>query len=96
MHGKILMGENLEKRGRILLNSCYACKGDLESVGRLLVPCQFTRAFWERTFFCLGFFCVSSKSIANHLLAWEGYCGRKVKKKASLVFPHVIFWTIWR
>jgi len=42
---------------------------------------------------------VAADSVKNHLLAWEGFFGRKVKKKkkdAASVLPLVIFWCIWR
>lgn len=37
---------------------------------------------------------VISSSVVNYLLAWEGFFVRKVKKKV-MVFPYVIFWSIW-
>jgi len=41
---------------------------------------------------------VASDSIKNHLLAWEGFFGRKARKKKKTVWvlPRVIFWSIWR
>ena len=32
LRGKILACDNLQKRRKILVNRCYMCKGDLESV----------------------------------------------------------------
>jgi len=37
-----------------------------------------------------------SNSISDHLYAWEGFLGRKAKKKNARLFPYVIFWSIWR
>jgi len=37
-----------------------------------------------------------SNSISDHLYAWEGFFGRKAKKKNAGLFPRTIFWSIWR
>jgi len=37
-----------------------------------------------------------SNSTSNHLYAWEDFFCRKAKKKNARLFPHAIFWSIWR
>ena len=70
-----------------MVNRCCMCKGQLELLDHLLLHCQFARVPWDPAFSCLGICWVSSISITNRLLAWEGYFGRKVKKTKDLGFP---------
>ena len=97
-HGKILTIDNLQRRGFSLVNRCYMCKGDSETVDHLLLHCEAARALWDTAFNCLGVCWVASDSTKNHLLAWEGFFGRKVRKKykGGWSLSHVIMWCIWR
>ena len=97
-HEKILTIDNLQKRGITLVNRCFMCKVDVESVDHLLLQCKVAWTLWEIAISCLGICWVSPGNIRSHLLAWEGMFGRKARKKnkAGWMLPHVIFWCIWR
>ena len=97
-HWKILTIDNLQKRGITLVNRCFMCKDESESVDHSLLQCKVARVLWELAINCLRIYWVVPNSIRSHLLAWEGMFGWKVRKKnkAGWMIPHVIFWCIWR
>jgi len=69
-HGKILIIDNLQKRGITLVNRCYMCKGEFESMNHLLLHCKVARVLWELAINCFN-------SIRSHLLACESSFGRE-------------------
>jgi len=46
-HGKILTCDNLQRRGKILVNRCYMCKNDLETGDHLFLHCPVAKALRE-------------------------------------------------
>jgi len=79
-HGKILTCDNLEK-GFALVNRCFMCKEDSESVSHLLVHCKIARVLWDLAFSSVGVSWVASDSIKNLLLAWEGFSGERLRRR---------------
>ena len=53
-HGQILTLDNLMLRGRPLVNRCYLCCCNAESVDHLLLFCPITHSLWMDMLRCLG------------------------------------------
>ena len=61
--------------------------------GHPVLHCKIAKVLWDTPICSVGVSWVASDSVKNHLLAWEGFFARKVKKKKEIawVLPHVIF-----
>ena len=92
--GKILTLEQLQRREYSLANRCFLCLFEVETVDYLLLHCVKTRALWNLLFFLFGMAWVLSGSIKETLLGWyEAFVG-KTCKKAWLMTPLCIFWSV--
>ena len=63
----ILTINNLIKKGQSLVNRCYLCCGDGESVDHLLLHCKFSHALWCEVFTVFGIQWVMPRSVKTGL-----------------------------
>ena len=54
MLGKILTIDNLKKRHLIVINRCYLCKSDRETIDHLLLHCEIAHTLWYAIFSRFG------------------------------------------
>jgi hypothetical protein len=85
--GKILTIDNLRQRGMIVINRCWLCESDGESVDHLLLHCRVANALWGAFFSRFGL-CWVMLGLVRELFAcwWTGGRLRSavVRKMVSL------------
>lgn len=89
----ILTFDTLRKRGQVLVNGCYMCKGHVEMCNHLLLFCLAVLHIWSMVYWLLGVSWVMAGSIREEIWAWKGI-GRN-GRFFSLI-PLTIFWIIWK
>jgi hypothetical protein len=77
--GKILTLDNLRKRQVVIVNGCFMCKKDRESIDHLLLHCEVAHALWCNTLSRLDFSWVMPNCILDLCACW-----------CSLVFAGVL------
>jgi hypothetical protein len=92
--GKILTMDNLRRRGMVVVNRCWLCESDEESVDHLLLHCGAARALWNAFFDRFGLCWVMPCSV-NELLASWWSSGRSRSAVIWKMVPHCIMWCIW-
>jgi hypothetical protein len=63
--GKILTADNLRKRKIIIVDRCYLCKRDGETVGHLLLYCDVASTLWNHVFSRFGLSWVMPRRVVN-------------------------------
>ena len=91
LHNKILVWENLQRRGYIGPSNCSSCGADLESVEHLFLQCTFFKVVWrkESSHFDI-FFNWYLDTLEDCVLCWFG------RMKKLKFFPYFLFWEIWK
>jgi hypothetical protein len=93
--GKILTLDNLRKRQVVVVNRCYMCKKDGESVDHLLLHCEVAHALWCNIFSWLGLSWVMPSCVSD-LCACRCSSGRTKSDVVWKMGPICYFWTLWR
>jgi hypothetical protein len=93
--GKILTVDNLKKRKIIIVDRCYLCKRDGESVDHLLLHCDVASTFCGIMFF-LGLVCLELclEELSTYLLL-----GRRLEGQGVLRYGRwsiCILWCVWK
>jgi hypothetical protein len=92
---KILTLDNLRKKHVIVINRCYMCKKDGESVDHLLLHCKVAHEFRCNIFSRLGLSLVMPSSVLDLCACWCS-SGRTRSAVAWKMVSICIFWSIWR
>ena len=93
--GKILTLDNLRKRQVVVINRCFMCKKDGESIDHLLLHCEVAHALWCNIFSQLGLSWITPRSVLDICACW---CSSSRTRSAVVwkMMPICIFWSIWR
>ena len=70
--GKVLMLDNLKRRGMAFANRCFLCEEDEETINHLLIHCRSAKMLWELLLSIGGISWVFPSSVLHTLLAWQG------------------------
>jgi hypothetical protein len=92
--GKILTMDNLRRRGMVVVNRCWLCESDGESVDHLLLHCGTARALWNAFFDRFGLCWVMPCSVKELLASWWS----SDRSRSAVVWkmvPLCIMWCIW-
>ena len=87
---------HLRKRKVWILDWCYMCKCNGESVDHLFLHCSVAMDRWAMVFGLFGVSWVMPQSIVGLLACWQGRFGRHQNEYIWLIVPHCLLWCLWR
>ena len=93
--GKILTLDNIRRRGMVVVNRCWLCELDGESVDHLLLHCGAARALWDAFFTRFGLCWVMPSTVRDFYASWWTG-GRSRSAVVWKMVPLCIMWCIWR
>jgi hypothetical protein len=92
---KILTIDNLRRRGIIVINRCWLCESDGETVDHLLLHCGVVNALWNVIFSRFGLCWVMLSSVKELFACWWSG-GRSRSAAVWKMAPLCLMWCIWR
>ena len=94
--GKCLTIDNLRKRKVCILDWCYMCKCNSETINHLFLHCPVALELWDMVFGLFGVCWVMPFSVVGLLACWQGRFGCHRNGDIWMVVPHCLMWCIWK
>ena len=94
--GKCLTIDNLRKRKVWILDWCYMCKRNGESVEHLFLHCSFARDLWSMVLGLFGVTWVMPHTVLGLLWCWHDSFGHHRNGYIWSIIPHCLLWCLWR
>eukprot|EP01018_Ginkgo_biloba_P026440 Gb_23433 [translate_table: standard] len=93
---RILIVDNLVKRGFSMVNRCALCENDFELVNHLFLECPFSKAVlsWVLSSFTLSW--VLPDNLSGALRQWSSPFSSKATSSLWILSFHHCLWKIWK
>ncbi|WMV30621.1 hypothetical protein MTR67_024006, partial [Solanum verrucosum] len=92
----ILTLDNLNRRKLQLVNRCFMCLNNLESVNHLSLHCPVAAALWNMFISIAGINWILPQSVKEVVGSWSLREVDSPIKKTRQMIPSCIFWCIWK
>ena len=93
--GKVLTLDQLKKRGITLVNRCFLCEENEETIDHLLIHCSRAKMLWDLLLAITEVNWVFPRTVRQLLIAWQSVSVGKKRKRVWLAAPLCLFWTLW-
>jgi hypothetical protein len=93
--GKILTVDNLRKRKIIIVDRCYLCERDGETVDHLLLHFDVASTLWNHVFSRFGMSWVMPRRVVDLFACWWK-AGRSRSAAVWKMVPICILWCVWK
>ena len=87
--------DQLKRRGITLVNRCFLCKEEEETIDHLLVHCSRAKMLWNLFLAIMDYNWVFPLTVRQTLFAWQGANVGKKRKRVWMAAPLCLFWTLW-
>jgi hypothetical protein len=92
---KIPTIDNLRRKGMIVVNRCWLCESDGESVDHLFLHCGVSNALWNAIFSRFGLCWIMPRSVKEEFACW--WTGGRTRSAVIWKMIHLcLMWCIWR
>ena len=92
---KVLTLDQLKRRGFTLVNRCFLCEEEEETIDHLLIHCSTAKMLWNLLLAIVDYNWVFPLTVRQALLAWQSARVGKKRKRIWLAAPLCLFWTVW-